>query len=87
MKLLVANRGEMAVRVAERLRRAVSEFVFNSDGKPLKITVSVGVATFPATKGLDSVDDLVRAADLAMYRAKDRGKNCVIAAEDDEPAA
>jgi len=72
--------GEMAVRVAERIRRAVSEFVFNSDDKPTRITVSVGVATFPSTEGLETVDDLVRAADLAMYRAKDRGKDCVVAA-------
>jgi diguanylate cyclase (GGDEF)-like protein len=72
--------GEMALRVAERIRRAVSEFTFNAEDEPTRITVSVGVATFPSTEGLDSVDDLVRAADLAMYRAKDRGKDCVVAA-------
>jgi diguanylate cyclase (GGDEF)-like protein len=70
--------GKMALRVAERIRRAVSEFSFNAEDKPTRITVSVGVATYPSATGLETVDDLVRAADLAMYSAKDRGKNCVV---------
>ncbi|HXV78122.1 MAG TPA: diguanylate cyclase [Candidatus Polarisedimenticolaceae bacterium] len=72
--------GEMALRVAERIRRAVAEFTFIADERPTRITVSAGVATYPSTAGLSTVDDLVRAADLAMYRAKDRGKNCVVRA-------
>ena len=68
----------MAARVAERIRRAVSEFVFIEDEQPTHITVSAGVATYPSTRGVDSVDELVRAADVALYQAKDQGKDCVV---------
>jgi len=71
---------EMAVRVAERIRRAVEEFLFDEDETPTRITVSAGVATYPSTRGVDSVDELVRAADVALYQAKDQGKNCVVQA-------
>jgi diguanylate cyclase (GGDEF)-like protein len=70
--------GAMAVRVAERIRRAVAEFVFLADETPTRITVSAGVATFPTSTDVDSVDALVRAADRALYLAKDLGRNRVI---------
>jgi len=70
----------MAERVAERIRRAVAEFVFIEEEHPTRITVSAGVATFPSTRGVDSVDELVRAADVALYQAKDQGKDCVVQA-------
>jgi two-component system cell cycle response regulator len=70
----------MAARVAERIRRAVAEFVFIEEEQPTRITVSAGVATFPSTRGVDSVDELVRAADVALYQAKDQGKDCVVQA-------
>jgi len=74
---------EMALRVAERIRRAVDEFVFNSGDKPTHVTVSGGVATFPGGKAIDSMEALVRSADAALYRAKDQGRNLVVASETD----
>ena len=63
-----------AVAVAERLRARVAEHRFlQSDGLAIRLTVSVGVATLPDTAA--SADSLVQAADDAMYRVKDRGKN------------
>ncbi|MCP3981623.1 MAG: diguanylate cyclase [bacterium] len=70
--------GEMAERVAERIRRAVEQFVFLEDEKPTRVTVSSGVATYPATPAVDSVDALIRAADEALYEAKERGRNRVV---------
>jgi diguanylate cyclase (GGDEF)-like protein len=70
--------GSMAVRVAERIRNAVKEFVFLEDESPSRITVSAGVATYPSSRGVDSVDALVRAADFALYEAKNRGRDCVV---------
>jgi diguanylate cyclase (GGDEF)-like protein len=70
--------GEMAVRVAERIRLAVSEFVFLEGSTPLQITVSGGVATYHSTPDIGSVDDLVRAADRALYKAKKQGRNCIV---------
>ena len=75
---VVHTDAEMAVRVANRIRRAVEEFVFLSDETPTRITVSAGVATFPSRPEIDSVDALVRAADMALYAAKDGGRNRVV---------
>jgi len=69
---------ERAMRVAERIRQAVSEFVFLADSRPLHITVSGGVATYHASPDLKSVDDLVGVADKALYRAKKSGRNRTI---------
>ncbi len=70
--------GEMGKRVAQRIVAAVREFVFLEDRTPTHVTVSAGVATYPASAEIDSMDELVRAADGALYRAKDAGKDCVI---------
>jgi diguanylate cyclase (GGDEF)-like protein len=70
--------GAMGVRVAERILAAVREFVFIEDLVPTRITVSAGVATYPADPEIDSMDALVRAADQALYWAKDAGKDCVV---------
>jgi two-component system cell cycle response regulator len=70
--------GAMAMRVAERLRNAVREFVFLEDESPKRVTVSAGVATYPSFDDVDSVDALVRAADMALYEAKHRGRDRVV---------
>jgi diguanylate cyclase (GGDEF)-like protein len=61
---------EEAYRLAERLRRAVKA-AFADHARPL--TASCGVATFPASGGTAS--DLLRAADRALYAAKDLGRD------------
>ena len=64
-----------AQRVAERLRQALEEQVILSpEGDPLRVTVSLGVASFPDLEGRA---ELVAAADEALYRAKRAGKNRV----------
>jgi diguanylate cyclase (GGDEF)-like protein len=65
---------DAAAHVAERLRAAVEAqpFDVNADA-PLRITVSIGVASFPAHA--DSAQALVAAADAAMYAAKQGGRN------------
>lgn len=72
---------EMAARVAGRIRAAVEDFVFLAADAPSRLTVSVGVACYPASRDVDSADALVRAADRALYRAKAVGKNRVVVAE------
>ena len=69
--------GEMGARVARRIVAAVREFVFLEDEKRTHVTVSAGVATYPSSPEIASMDALVRAADEALYRAKDAGKDCV----------
>jgi diguanylate cyclase (GGDEF)-like protein len=62
--------------VAERLRQAVAEMVFPAPLQNLTVTISQGIAALPSTD-IDSVDVLIRAADEALYRAKQNGRNRV----------
>jgi diguanylate cyclase (GGDEF)-like protein len=71
-----------AMVVAEKVRGAVADAPFLSDsGPPVSVTVSIGAATYPEDG--DSVSDLVGAADAAMYRAKEAGRDRVEAAWSD----
>ncbi|HET7457678.1 MAG TPA: EAL domain-containing protein [Gemmatimonadaceae bacterium] len=63
---------EDAVTVAERIVRSVRA-PFTLGGRDGRVTVSVGVARASGEVG---PDELLRDADLAMYRAKARGKGC-----------
>ena len=64
--------------LAERVRRKlVRTKVVGPDGERVKVTASFGVAAFPES---DSQDQLVAAADGALYEAKHAGKNRVAAA-------
>ncbi len=66
-----------AVRFAERIRRRVEDYKFiASDGTRIPVTVSIGVAIFPAPY-VDTIDDLFARADAAMYQAKASGRNRV----------
>jgi len=66
-----------AKTMAERCRKAVEEHRFNLvDGRVLSITVSIGVATL---QGDESFSGLLNRADQAVYLAKERGRNCVVA--------
>jgi diguanylate cyclase (GGDEF)-like protein len=77
--------------VAERLRRFVGAArvgAAGSNGGPGDVgaTVSVGVATWPDCPA-EKVDDLVAAADRALYQAKAKGRNrCVRASPPRQPA-
>lgn len=63
-------------RVAERLRAAVAASPFRiDDGPPVSVTISGGVATY--RRGGD-LDDLIRRADAALYRAKAAGRDRVM---------
>jgi diguanylate cyclase (GGDEF)-like protein len=71
---------EGAVFVAERVRDRLRSFRFlEGDGLSLTLTASVGVATLPDVTS--SAEELLRAADRAMYRVKDTGKNGIHVAE------
>ena len=75
-----------ATQLAERIRRAVEERLFEAGrAEPLRVTVSVGVATFPADA--DGAEELLGAADGALYEAKSRGRNCVCSAAEVAAAA
>jgi len=64
-----------AEEAGERLRTAVAKAPFVTGDVHLDLTVSVGIAARTPRDG--SFDDVVRRADTALYRAKDRGRNRV----------
>ena len=66
---------QYGIQVAERLRRAISDSVFEVGGYNVRVTVSIGVASFPLHA--ETAADLVKKADQALYFAKDSGRNRV----------
>ncbi|HEY6000301.1 MAG TPA: diguanylate cyclase [bacterium] len=66
-----------AQRVAERLRAAVEAHPVVGPEGPLRVTVSVGVASVPHPQ-IGAPEGLVAAADHALYRAKELGRNRVV---------
>jgi diguanylate cyclase (GGDEF)-like protein len=75
--ILLPNTGKSgAMTLATRLRELFREYEFrDEDGSSFNLTASFGLATFPddaATK-----DDLIRAADQAMYRVKESTRDDV----------
>ena len=75
---------EIAMSVAERIRRGIADepiAVTGNDGS-LSVTVSIGVAT--TSDPLEPMDSLIGRADAALYQAKNEGRNRVVRAQ---PAA
>jgi len=69
---------EGAARLAERARSALQQrTILAPDGSRIYVTVSLGVAAYPEGAG---ADNLVAAADGALYDAKRAGKNKVMTA-------
>jgi diguanylate cyclase (GGDEF)-like protein len=65
---------DIAFPVAERIRQTVECLPFKSGTQDISVTVSIGVACYPAS-GIADKSDLLKAADDALYEAKRSGKN------------
>jgi len=79
--LLVDTGLDGALSVADRIRQSVAGHAFGAErGLDLRLTISVGVATFPLHG--DSRERLLDLADKAMYLAKALGRNLVCSAND-----
>jgi two-component system cell cycle response regulator len=61
---------------AERIRKKVEKRVFVSGQASFGVTLSIGLAPFPHPL-IQSIEDLIRCADDALYQAKQRGRNRV----------
>ncbi len=66
---------EAARTFAERLREAIAATPFVLGGEPRHLTISIGIAGLADTRRERSA--LMQAADVALYRAKDEGRNRV----------
>ncbi len=64
--------------VAERVRARIADTVVHATAGDARVTVSIGVTAWPEC-GTDDSDAIIAKADSALYRAKNSGRNCVIA--------
>lgn len=67
---------EGAFLMAERLRKLVEQTTVPHNSHDMRATISIGLASFPATP-CKTLEELVDAADKALYRAKNGGRNRV----------
>ncbi|MQL52564.1 diguanylate cyclase [Desulfofundulus thermobenzoicus] len=74
--LLPGTDAPAAGSLAENLRQMVREHPFPLNRLSVQVRISLGVAACPGDAR--DVDDLVQRADQALYRAKKRGKDCVV---------
>ena len=68
--------------VAERLRGKMSSLQFDTNHGLLAITASFGVSAWEAG---DTIEMMLKRADVALYAAKTGGRNCVVAADANRP--
>jgi len=73
--LLKGSAMKDAVSLAERLRQNVANLKVDAKGKPLTVTCSFGVSEW---QNGDSVDTFLKRADIALYKAKNAGRNHVV---------
>lgn len=75
--VLVETERDGAISVAERIRQIVADHQFDFDSTPIRLTVSIGVAS---TRGDQCMtpQNLVRLADGHLYQAKQSGRNRVV---------
>lgn len=67
---------EDALRLAEEIRSLASATAFECVGRPVSITLTLGVARH---RPGESMEETLRRADEALYRGKAQGRDCVVA--------
>ncbi|MCA2981570.1 MAG: GGDEF domain-containing protein [Myxococcaceae bacterium] len=78
--MLRESASEKSIRCAERCRQAVDGAEFTFNGTPIKVSISLGVATL-FDSDFTQPEELISAADKYLYRAKRGGRNRVEALE------
>ena len=66
----------VAKQVGDRLRKNIKNNTFKFEKESISVTVSVGIAKF--NQHNMNMDNILHKADVALYEAKNRGRNCVI---------
>jgi diguanylate cyclase (GGDEF)-like protein len=80
--LLPETNSKGAMEMAERIRMAVEISRFDIRTGDTHITISIGVSSYPDDGG--NLDAILEKADKAMYRAKQRGRNRLVAYTEDD---
>jgi two-component system cell cycle response regulator len=63
--------------IAERLRKRIEDNALSDGTNVVRVTVSIGGADYP-NQNVDNIDQLIRLADEALFKAKDSGRNRVV---------
>ncbi len=71
-----------AIQRAEYFRKSIADLEIHSNGKVIRLTISIGIAIF-LTHATDS-DKILSMADIAMYKAKQSGRNKVVIYSEDD---
>jgi len=77
--LLPATSPPEAMIVAEQLRKTIEKVDFVAAGRHVSLSASLGVAGWIPAQG-ERYEQMIAAADAALYEAKHRGRNCTVAA-------
>lgn len=78
--LLVGTSGEQALDIAQRIRTAIENAITPMPkGQAVRVTLSLGITELRS--GDLSLDALINRADQALYRAKQSGRNTVMASD------
>jgi diguanylate cyclase (GGDEF)-like protein len=78
LMVLPSTDGIKAAIVGERVRKATEDFLFRYQEQIVRVTASAGISSVPTNRGIREEEEFVRAADEALYRAKEGGRNKVI---------
>ena len=79
MVLLPETTVNKALFPTERLRKSIQDFLFEFGEVSINLTVSVGIAD--NRKDVDSFEDLIKNSDVALYKAKNLGRNRIVSYE------
>lgn len=78
--LVIPMQNERGTNSFERVRHSVADTPFQPDGLSLSASISIGVALYSGAENNCNANELLNAADMALYRAKDEGRNRVVMA-------
>jgi len=76
--LLPETNVEQAFLIAERIRKAVADVYIDMGGFSTFVTISMGISELSFEPQDQSIEDMIRRADQALYQAKQQGRNKVV---------
>lgn len=76
LAILIDSDEEMTAQIAERVRKTMEEHAFPTPQGPLTKTISIGISFYPEDS--EAFWECVKFADVAMYEAKETGRNKVL---------
>lgn len=83
--ILTETEANSALGVAERLRIRLAALSLQPADQPIALTVSIGLTSCQEEDR--TIEEAIRRADMALYEAKKRGRNCVVLRRGDESKA